>query len=197
VRLHGEPRLLSDADEQEAQRHVGQVLGRGAVLAHAHVGLVCEAVVAGGVVEVAHVLVAHLKHVLAARAGRPCSVTHPDALLDHVVLIRLELVLQLVLLRLDLLRLLRRPRRVSQRSGVLGGDLGEVLDQVEVQLHVAAAPGLCDCGPVCVDGEVRRVRANVAEAVGAREAIVVGDVRLEVELGGIWLRERRLAYTGR
>jgi hypothetical protein len=99
-------------------------------------------------------------------------VAHPYALLDQVVLVRLELVLQPVLLLLCLARLLLCPGRVEQRGGILRRDGAELIDQRRLQLDVLALLGLRNGEAVGVDGEVRRVGANVVEAVSAGEAWV-------------------------
>jgi hypothetical protein len=108
---------------------------------------------------------------------------HPYALFDEVVLVRLELVLQPLLLLLLLARLALGPRRVEQRGGVLGRDGAEVLDERRIHADVLAALGFGDGQAVRVGREVGRQGADVVEAVDAREAGVIGQVRVEVELG--------------
>jgi hypothetical protein len=172
VRLYAQPRLLRNADVHQAESHVGEVLVRSAVFAHLHVGLLCAAVVAAVEVEVAEIFVAHLGMSAVCFACSLDMGAHPYALLDQVVLVRLELVLQPVLLLLCLARLLLCPGRVEQRGGILGRDGAELIDQRRVQLDVLALLGLRNGEAVGVDGEVRRVRANVVEAVSAGEAWV-------------------------
>lgn len=108
VCLNAEPGLLCDADVYKSQGHVGEVFVGSAVFAHFHVGLVCVTVVARVEEEVTEVLVAHL---VASALFERCAEgkAYPYALLDQVVLVRLELVLQPVLLLLCLTRLLLRP----------------------------------------------------------------------------------------
>jgi hypothetical protein len=117
--------------------------------------------------------------------GPQSSHTYPYALLDEIVLVRLQLMLQLVLLSLNLARLLLGPRRVNGGGGVLGGNFGEALGHAQVELDILALLCLGDGSPPCVYGQVCRVRANVHQAFEARVAVVVGYVGFEVEFGRV------------
>jgi hypothetical protein len=110
---------------------------------------------------------------------------YPDALFDEVVLIRFQLMLQPVLLLLRLARLALRPCRVQQRGGVLGRDVAEILDERRVQADILALFCFGNGQVVGVGGEIGRVCADVVQAVDASEAGVVGNVRVEVELGRV------------
>jgi len=59
-------------------------------------------------------------------------ITNPDALFDEVVLVRLQLVLQLLLLSLHLARLVLGPCGIYGCCGVVGSHQSEVLGQGKI-----------------------------------------------------------------
>ena len=102
------------------------------------------------------------------------SFTNPYALLDEIVLVSLQLVLQPLHLRLDLLRPGVHPSQVRDSLRIIRQQLSECSDHLKISFHVLAELRFGDGELESVDSQIGRRAPDQDESVQSRSTCESG-----------------------